>query len=132
MINITNFKKIMIYFCAMSLFLICFSNAIAGDQFESKNTVIVEDHQKDNCSLTSRSEDKFVIDDEHYIFNSQTEISFLYEDNSSIKIEINKIEFPSNVDITYQTFSHYTELMPYNTDDKLLTKIIINQILSKE
>ncbi len=124
-----NYKHlhILILFCTAILLFSFSSIAIAEESIAEKNLDITT-HQKDHCILTSRLEDKFLIDDEWYFFDSMTEIfKQLEEDGQLSIIKIIEIEFPSSIDITYQIFPNYFELLPYTPGDKLLKKIIINQ-----
>lgn len=125
------YLKIMIFLYATIFFFSFVSIAIAEDSITDKPLEITT-HQKDNCSLTSKMENTLLIDDEWYIFDNKTEFLDQFDDNSFNALPVTKLIFPSRINITFDTFSHYTEGFPYKSDDKLLKKVVINQKLNEE
>jgi hypothetical protein len=105
--------------------------APAGDaHLDVGNKLKIKEKTLNNLILTKFVENLALIDGSSYIFTSNTKFTSKERHGQIhlIKInEINKIMLPCLVDITYRTYSVYTESSPFYPGDRVLTSLFIKK-----
>ena len=104
---------------------------LAGEtHFDPNSKLEIKKQTINNLTLTQFIENQALINGSPYIFTSNTEFTKKNKHGQTIRFkinEINKIMLPCLVDITYRTYSVYTESSPFYPEDKVLTSLFIKK-----
>ena len=118
-------------FVAVLLTLMLFTPALADKAHsDAGNKLKIKKQTLKNITLTRFIENQALINGSPYIFTSNTKFTRKNKYGRTILIkinEINKIVLPCPVDITYRTYSVYTESSPFYPGDRVLTSLSIKK-----
>ena len=104
---------------------------LAGETYSNPdNKLKIKKQTISNLTLTKFVENQALINGSPYIFTSNTKFTKKNKRGqiTSVKInEIDKIMLPCLVDITYRTYSVYTESFPFYPEDRVLTSLFVKK-----
>ena len=115
--------------CAAIAIYFCFHPelSLAGEAYkDTARSLKIEEHTLWNVQLTNIKEDNIFINGKRYVFTDHSKFK-KEADSGTYDIKLNEITPPCLADITFKTFSVYTEAMPYNPDDRLLVEVIVKK-----
>ena len=120
---------ISLIFCAGLLcVLYCPPQSAAGEAHrEAGDSLIVDEIELENMHLSEISENIMIIDEKNYIVTDRTKYYKKDKYNRVITIKIREIVTPCLVDIIYNTFSVYTEALPFNSGDRVLSSVVVKE-----
>ena len=94
---------------------------------DAGNSLIVDEIELKNMHLSEISENIMIIDEEDYIVTDRTKYYKKDKYNRLITIKIREIVTPCLVDITYNTYSVYTEELPFRLSDRVLSSVVVKE-----
>ena len=120
-------KKTLSLYCLL-LILSCFQAATAEESaHDPSQSLVILDHKLSNARLTAITEDLLIIDGIPYRTDDKTTFQTQLKPGSLKTIAMDSITLPCRVNIGYQTFSVYTEALPYHGDERLLVRLVIKK-----
>jgi len=132
-------KSIIKWHIPALIFILLSSLIFAGSlqAGEMHNDISLQQKHKDTI-LTNQIfekifEDQAIINGQHYLITSQTHFTLTdrHKHTKTIKKQdIDKLVFPHLVDLTYRSYSMYTEGKPYH-GDKILLSVVIKHGIPK-
>ncbi len=120
---------ISVIFCvALLCVLYCPTQSRAGEAHrDAGDLLIVDEIELENMHLSEMSENIMIIDEQNYIVTDRTKYYKKDKYNRVITIRIREIVTPCLVDIIYNTFSVYTEALPFNSGDRVLSSVVVKE-----
>lgn len=120
---------ISVIFCVALLgVLYCPQQSIAEEAHrDADDSLIVDEIELENMHLSEISENIMIIDEKDYIVTDRTKYYKKDKYNRVRTIKIREIVTPCLVDIIYNTFSVYTEALPFNPGDRVLSSVVVRE-----
>lgn len=94
---------------------------------EAGDSLIVDEIELENMHLSEISENIMIIDEEDYIVTDRTKYCKKDRYNKIRTVKIGEIVTPCLVDITYNTYSVYSEELPFHPGDRVLSSVVVRE-----
>ena len=118
----------LIFCIALLCVLYCPQQSAAEEAHrEAGDSIIVDEIELKNMHLSEISENIMIIDEEDYIVTDRTKYYKKDKYNRVITIKIREIVPPSLVDITYNTYSVYTEALHFRPGERVLSSVVVKE-----
>ncbi len=120
---------ISLMFCIGLLYVLyCPQQSMAEEAHrDAGDFLIVDEINLGDMHLSEISENIMIIDEEDYIVTDRTKYYKKDKNNRVRTIKIREIVPPCLVDITYNTYSVYTEELPFRPGDRVLSSVVVRE-----